>query len=150
MIKRKCSHFKIYEIVDPKTFSKFGESAWRFFQPAYLIMLDDFWEYVQGYCQTRTPVYINTYKWGGQYQWSGLRTPDCKIGASYSMHRLAEAADFKVGGFSTLDYRNLRHLIIEDQDNPLLKNINRMESKTKTWIHLDRANVDDRIHVFEP
>jgi len=35
----------------------------------------------------------NTWYWGGQHNYRGVRQPDCKIGAKYSQHKYGRALD---------------------------------------------------------
>jgi len=133
-----CKHFKIYELVDPATHRKFGERAWMFFDDDTLRMIDGIREYFD------VPMTINDWHWGGQFRWSGLRTVDCKEGSTWSIHRLAKAFDMKAKGISA---DAMRAEIMAHQDHPFLKYIYRMEDGV-SWLHVDRANVENRIVLF--
>jgi len=135
-----CKHFKIYELVDPATYRRFGEQAWMFFDNDTLRMIDRLREYFN------VPMVINDWHWGGKFQWSGLRTVDCTEGSTWSIHRLAKAFDIKAKDISA---DAMRDEIMAHQDHPFLKYINRMEDDV-SWLHVDRANVENRIVLFNP
>ena len=144
----KARHFAIYELVDPITHTIYGDRAWMFFQDDTIQMLDDLWDFVKDWLGKSPTIWINDWEWGGQYQWSGLRTIYCKEGADRSIHRLADAFDLKIDGLK--DYEALRKEIIFNQNHPLLRRIMRIEADTATWLHIDRANVPNRIAIVYP
>lgn len=135
----RCKYFKLHELVDPATYRKFGEWAWVFFDDDTLRMVDGLRDYFN------VPLTINNWHWGGQLQWSGLRTLDCTEGAQYSMHRFGKAFDIK----AKLSATEMRREIMAHKDHPFLKYINRMEDGV-SWLHVDRANVEERIVLFNP
>ena len=141
-----CKHFKIYELVDPITHQRFGEQAWMFFNPNSLKMIDGIWEFFNDYRGMKTIIIINDWYWGGQYQWSGLRTLDCTIGGDRSQHRFANAFDQKIGGVPA---EEARQIIFANQNHRLLQHITCIEADVD-WLHTDSRNVKDRIIVVYP
>ena len=135
----KCTHFKIYELVDPVTYNKYGQRAWQFLDPKALMLIDKLRE-VFGSCT------INNWKWNGSYKWSGLRTPSCIIGASMSQHRFGRAFDLK---FKNISAPEVRKAIKEDAGYWEAQGLCGMENKTPTWVHIDTRNVDP-IKFFNP
>ena len=142
----KCQHFRIYELVDPETHRRFGERAWMFFNPKALRMIDGIWEFFNDYRGQKTVVKINDWYWGGQYQWSGLRTLDCTIGGDLSQHRLANGFDCKIGGVPA---EEARQVILANQDHKYLQYITCIEADVD-WLHADSRNIRDRILLVYP
>jgi hypothetical protein len=87
---------------------------------------------------------INNWLNGGDFQWSGLRTVDCKIGAKRSIHRLAKAFDIKC----KIPAEEMRQEILKNQDHDAFQYINRIEADV-SWLHVDRARTENRIAVFK-
>lgn len=133
-------HFKIYELVDRETFSRYGTRAFQFFNPLALEMIDGIREYFGA------SVTVNDWFWGGKFQWRGLRTKWCEVGADYGMHRFAGAFDCDIQG---LPAHEARKRILDDKDHPLLKNINCMENQVN-WVHADVRNIESRILLVDP
>lgn len=131
--------FKLEELVDKTTFQTLGEKAWDLFNPETLIALDDLREYFNA------SITINDWARGGQSQWRGYRSATCPVGALHSQHRLGNAFDCTIKGWSAA---NVRAEIIAHQDNELLKRIMRLEDKV-SWLHFDLMKVDNRIHLFK-
>jgi hypothetical protein len=133
----KCEYFKIYELVDKPTFEKYGEKAWEFFDENALNTLD----LLRG---TFGPATVNDWKWGRTYKYSGLRTPQCKIGASMSQHRFGRAFDVK---FKNASAGEVRKHIKSDQEY-WSEHISRIENGV-SWFHYDICNVKG-IQWFNP
>ena len=139
MMYYKCRSFKIYELVDPATYSFYGEKAWMFFRPEALMSLDaikDFYD---------VTVSVNNWRWGGKFKWRGLRTLTCKEGGDLSQHRLGGGFDLDVKGVLA---SKVREDIMENKDG-VFKLITRLEATLKgepiSWVHFDCANVPERI-----
>lgn len=133
--------FTLPEIVDRATFLHWGEGAWSLFSPDLLFSLDGIREFFNA------PVTINNWFGGGPFQYRGFRGPDCPVGVEHSYHKKGMAADFDVKGYTTED---ARRIILENQDNPLLAKIQRMEGNVG-WCHIDLGNPPkgrNRIYVF--
>jgi hypothetical protein len=141
-----CRHFKIYELVDKKTFDRFGLHAWMFLNPTALQALDgirDFFTELRG---KDTPVIVNNYHSGGPFQYRGLRPLSCAIGAEYSQHRLGNAFDCDIKGVSA---ERARQIILEHKDDPRLAMITCIEADVN-WLHFDCRNIPDRIRIVHP
>jgi hypothetical protein len=132
-------HFTLAEIVDRTTFETLGNKAWSLFNEEALNALDDLREYFN------TLITINTWARGGTSEWRGYRSPACPIGATHSQHRLGNAFDCTIKGYTAAEARSE---IIAHQDNELLKRIMRLEDKV-SWVHFDLMPVDNRIHLFQ-
>lgn len=138
----KCKFFKIEEIIDKKTYEKFGENAWQFFPEKALLMIDGFRDFIAKPCT------INNWKSGGQYEFSGFRPRWCETGAEYSMHRLGQAFDVKVFGMTI---PQVYELVMKNKDDSRLQYITAIEDiqYTPTWLHIDCRNVE-RIKIVKP
>ena len=150
----KCRHFKIYELVDPGTYRKYGQMCWKFFDERVLEAAD--------ICRDLFgPLTINSWKWGGRFKWSGLRTTRCRIGSKLSAHRRGCGLDPKSKKYSGAQMRaairrgylertrngclrrtpGLISIIMEEHKFKRLKElINEIELGTTTWMHIARTN----------
>lgn len=134
--------FRIEELVDPITLREEGEEVcWEFFPDDSLWMLHGVREFFN------RPVVVNNWLWDGAMQYRGYRPPWCVIGAPNSAHRKGLAFDLDVKG---IDAQEVRRLIRENQNDPRLQLIQRME-KGVNWVHIDRyppPTGKDRIYLF--
>jgi len=126
MKQYKCKHFKLYELVDKATWKNYGQFAWNFLDPRLLMALDQLRDALG-------PITVNDWKWGGKFQWRGLRTTKCRQGAGMSQHRFGRAVDFDVKGMTPQDVRNYIRTHFEDFG------IFCIERKVN-WIHMDVRN----------
>jgi hypothetical protein len=133
-------YFKLEELVDKSTFENLGAEAWLKFSSNALIGLEKMREFFG------VPFTINNWHIGGQFQYRGYRPPECKIGARLSQHRLGNAFDIDIKGWTA---EIARKHIINNQDDPLLQNIMRLEDGV-SWVHVDFLPVKNRIHLFNP
>ena len=135
-------YFQIQELVDRNTYMKYGERAWMVFNPKALEALDGLREYFG------VPVIVNNW-WQNQntsiMQYRGFRPQDCPVGAEHSEHKLGNAFDCTVGNYSA---EHIRKKIIENEDDPLLCRIMRLEANVN-WVHFDCKEVKNRIYVFK-
>ena len=141
-----AKHFKLQELVDRITYETEGEAAWSKLSPLLISALDGLWEFVQEKTSKTPVIIVNNWSFGGDSQWRGLRTENCTVGTNKSQHWKGCAADCHVKGY---DAEYIRGLILSDQNNPLIKDIMRMEAGV-SWIHLDVKPVPNRIHLFNP
>ena len=94
----------------------------------------------------------NTWAWGGTNEYRGLRPPDCKIGATFSMHKLGRALDLIPVQCTAEEIReDLRHFKKGDRVYDGRNYISRVEDKVG-WLHIDTANAypGDTIYFFNP
>ena len=134
-------HFQLNELVDRTTFEKYGQQCWQFFPKEALEMLDGIREFF------KSPVTVNNWHIGGQYQFRGWRPVWSNVGAPQSMHRKGGAFDCDIQGLTA---EEARQNILADKDNPLLKNIMRLEDGV-SWLHTDTGIIPkgkNRIYLF--
>ncbi len=135
--------FPLRELVDKQSFIDYGEGCWNFFPQNSIDMLHGIRTYFN------LPITINSWPWGGGLRFRGYRGPSCKAGAPASYHKSGMAWDFDVKGMTA---EQVRTEIKANQDNELLKLIQRMEKKV-TWVHVDIGTLKEgqqRIYLFLP
>jgi len=95
--------FTIGELVCPTTYKERGQKAFQLFDPRVLyaadVLRDQF-----GAC------IINNWKSGGDFKWSGLRTPMSPHYSHYSQHSFGRALDMK---FRKVNAQTVRDWIVE-------------------------------------
>ena len=127
----KLKNFIIQEFVDPSTYKKFGGVSILCIDVRLMKLMDTLRELFG------VPITINNWKWGGDRQWSGIRTPDSPYYSWYSQHSYGRACDFLVRGLSGAEAR----FIIEKwyEEGLLGDDIHiTMEYGDKvTWVHID-------------
>lgn len=137
----KCKHFKIYELVPPSLYNKFGEKCWQLFDERLLMTLDAMRERF-GSCT------INDWKWGGIFSHSGLRDETFygtveKYLTSRSQHKYGRAADCK---FKDYTAQEVRAIILQEKEKfPYISFIETgplKGGKPMTWVHIDVRNSD--------
>ena len=137
------NHFELHELIDRATFQKYGEEAWKLFHPDALEALSGIREFFD------VPVTVNNWWNGvGSFQYRGYRPPDCRIGALQSYHKRGMAFDLDIRYHEADD---VRRIILENQDNPLLAKIRRLEADV-SWVHFDIGEPPegkDRIYLFK-
>ncbi len=136
-------HFELYEILDRATFELDDGRAWSHFRPEALEALDGLREFFN------VPITVNNWWNGiGQMQYRGYRPEDCPVGAKFSEHKKGNAFDCTISGHTA---ENARKIILDNQDNPLLSKIMRMEDLVK-WVHIDCGKIPEgkhRIYLFQ-
>lgn len=121
--------FVIQEFVPPETYKKWGRKSVWFINKRVVL----FCQWLKDY--TGESVTINDWHWGGQYQYSGYRPPDCTVGAGESSHRRSIGIDIKVQDYGAEEVRQ----IIRDKFKYLneLFGVSCIELGTETWTHVD-------------
>jgi hypothetical protein len=133
-------HYKIEELIDPKTFKILGVKAFELFDPSMLWTIDQMRERFG-------VILINDWLWGGHYKYSGFRPKYCSVGVTYSQHRLGRAFDLK---FSSYTPEEIRVIISENPNDETFKYITCIENDTPTWLHIDSRPILDRIRWINP
>jgi hypothetical protein len=132
--------FKVYQIVDKKTYDTLGDKAIELFTPEILEAIDGIIEFFD------EPIMINNWHEGGQFQWRGYRTPEKAkmLGAPNSEHAKGNAIDCDIRNISANEARQVIRL---NKDDHLLSKIMRIEDRVG-WLHFDCKPVTKRIYLF--
>ena len=129
----KSEKFKIYELVPMELFKTIHEDVlWNMFDPKLIETIDAI--------KRKFPkgsIIINNYKWGGDRNWSGLRTRKRKYYSETSQHSLGKAVDMV---FTAYDVDEVRQYIIDNQHEfPHIKGI----ELDVGWLHVDTRERED-------
>ena len=131
------SYFKTYEFVDRETYERWGEKSIWFIDNRIVTLMNKLRE------EFGVPITINNWYWGGDREWSGLRTPRSPYYSTYSQHSFGRAIDFLVKGKTADEVRdlieewyNLGHLGFE-------YNITMEYGDRITWVHIDIRNTPE-------
>ena len=138
-------NFKIQELVSKEVYDLLGENAWKLFDSALLVDVDNLVSDLKKDlgCTAAT---VNNWYWEGNFTQSGFREKSSDVGSTGSMHRVGGALDLKFSGITVADAYNY---LIRNQDR--YTSINRVESleDAPTWLHVDNKNMNRRtIYVF--
>lgn len=151
----KSKHFALPELIPKSLFKSKGYSAWRYLDAYALHDLDIIRDEVKR--KTGQGLIINDWYWNGQYNESGLRTPDCHYYNPLSAHTFGKAFDIKIASWLKGDYTYdadwLRSLIYQMKADGKLKYLTEVETETETWVHLGFRNSKpnhNNLFVFKP
>jgi hypothetical protein len=125
--------FVLQEFVHPELYRIFGNQAIRFVDERLITIA----QFVRDVIDC--PIDVNTYVYGGNYIDRGVRLPESRIGAKFSMHKLGKAIDISSRFMGIEEIYNL----IRKYDKDLFDmGLRRIEDiiYTPTWLHLDVAN----------
>ena len=136
----KCKYFKIQEVVPPQVFHDRGEKAWQLLDDRILRVADLLRE------QFGTAI-VNNWHVGGDYQWSGLRTPDSPYYSPYSQHTCGRALDIK---FSNATAEEVRTWIKENEDVLWDLGICVTLEEGVSWLHVDVRSSSQTVSSFWP
>lgn len=134
----KCVHFAIHELVPRRIFEARGEKAWQLLDVNALITLDRLRE-------KYGPITVNNYYWGGEREWSGLRTPNSPFYSLTSQHTYGRAFDCL---FAETTADKVRTDLLINPNGLVAEFINTIEMGT-SWLHFDTRNCL-RIKTFKP
>ncbi len=134
----KCTNFRIEELVPPQVFKDRGQKAWQLLDDRMLITLDRLRE-------RNGSMTINDWVWGGDREWSGLRTADSPYYSKYSQHTYGKAYDII---FKHVTAEKVRQDILAKPDDKVFEYINSIELGV-SWLHCDSRN-QKRICAFHP
>jgi len=134
----KCKYFIIQELVPPQVYKDRGDKAWELLDERMLQTIDAIRDHFGVSCT------INNWKWGGNRQWSGLRTVESPYYSPYSQHSFGRAFDILVGN---LDAEEVREEIIKFRKEkfPFISGMELCVS----WLHVDCRN-HAPLKVFHP
>lgn len=134
----KSKYFKIHELVPEHIFINKGEKAWRYIDDRLISSIDMLKKHFSSGTIT-----INNYNWGGNFQWSGLRTPDSSHYNETSLHSMGRAADMKFSDYTADEVR--LYILSNKGFFPYIKGL----EDTVSWVHIDTRN-EDSLVLFKP
>ncbi len=131
-------YFALHELLPKELFETNSIDGWKLLDSRILITIDKLKEIFPNGTIT-----INNYFWGGNRNWSGLRTPNSNYYSPTSQHTFGRAIDAK---FSEYDEDYIRTYIIEHpKEFPHITGIEMGIS----WLHIDCRN-EDTVKLFYP
>ena len=134
----KSKYFEIHELVPKHMYNMRGNNNWRFIDERLIATIDTLKEHFSSGTMT-----INNYKWGGDREWSGLRTSQSPDYSPTSMHSFGKAIDCI---FSHYSAEEVRLYILSNKG--FFPYIRGMED-TVSWLHVDVRN-EDELKLFQP
>jgi len=134
----RCKYFKIEELVSKETFDLIKEDTlWKLFDAKLLVTIDALKEkFPEG------TMSINTWKWQGDRNQSGLRTKNSKYYSPTSQHSVGRAVDCVFSDYETEEVR--QYIINNPKKFPYIKGI----EKGVSWLHID-VRSSDRVVIFK-
>lgn len=151
LLEKAKEYFDIRELVEPAVFSKWGETAWRFFDYRALHNLVFIRERIG------KPITVNTWLWGGRFDERGLRTNISPIvkkrnGILYvSPHLRGAAFDFDVEDMTAGEVRTW--ILAHADELPFPCRLERQfYGKYISWVHMDVDFLPEyvsRVYLFD-
>ena len=133
-------HFQAEELVSKAVFEQLGSArVLRYFDPRILMMAD---KLAEKFCFDQNgkkigTASINNWKWGGKFQFSGLRMPGEPHYKQFSDHSYGRALDIR---FSSADAQTVRDYIeANPKEFPFITFIE--EGQSITWLHISCSNL---------
>jgi uncharacterized protein YcbK (DUF882 family) len=131
----KCKHFKVQELVPEHIYKKRGAKAIELMDERILITMDKLREMIG------KPITVNNWVWGGNRNWSGLRTAGFYSSLqsyenSLSQHKYGRAVDFLVKGMSAVDVR--KFIFANKEHFPYITFV----ETDISWVHIDCRNCE--------
>jgi len=136
----KCKYFAAHELVPPAIYDKWGERSFMFMDDRLLHIIDTLREEFGA-------ATINNYKFGGDRQWSGLRTSDSPYYSPTSQHSFGRAADVLFRGHSA---EKIREFIKNDSWLVLDCATSVTIEEGVNWLHIDVRNNNEGLNYFKP
>lgn len=124
-------NFRLYELVPESVYDVYGEKAWWFLDQFALMSLQEVRDELG-------VVTVNNWAWGGNRQWSGLRTPDSPYYEPFSQHTFGRAFDCLIDGVTADE---ARQAIREGQEHGKFEFITAIEIGVD-WLHFDVRNTN--------
>ncbi len=134
----QCEHFALHELLPVNSYQVRGEKGWALLDERLLITLDRL-------RKRYGAMTVNNWFWGGEREWSGLRTSDSPFYSRYSQHSFGRAADCL---FSAVTVDEVREDILTKPDEPIFELIGSVELGV-SWLHFDVRNCN-RIETYRP
>jgi len=147
----RCKHFVIEELVPQELYDQvtalplhvdmIQQLLWGMFDEKILRAID----WIKEEYSPNDPVTINNWKWGGNRNWSGLRTTWSGYYREGSQHSIANAFDLV---FKNITAEEIRLDLMSRKDVPFT----RVEGGV-SWLHIDNRPTDlpkGLVYCFNP
>jgi hypothetical protein len=134
----RSKYFKLYELVPKNMYDNLHEELlWGMLDENLIEMADKIKEtFPEG---TMT---INNYFWGGNREWSGIRSKASKWYSPTSQHSLGKAIDCVFSDYLVADVR--QYIIDNPTEFPYIKGI----ELDVSWLHFDTRD-SDQVRLFK-
>jgi predicted transposase YbfD/YdcC len=137
----KLKNFSPYELVPKETYLIRGDKALQLMDKELLVFIDTL------RTELGKSITINDWKWGGSFQYRGLRVPASEHFKQYSQHTYGKALDFDVKGMSA---EQVRQWIIDNRDLDWVKPVSFIETDVN-WVHVDTRPIpENQLWLWSP
>ena len=137
---RDLPYFTLEELIDQKTFEQFGDNAWWFLDEKAL-------ETLVALRETFGALTVNNWHLGNNYQQSGFRHPQSKVGATLSQHKFGRAFDVKSKNYTPVQMQAF--ILANPERFPYITTMENAKH-TKTWLHFDtRLRSERSVVIFD-
>lgn len=135
----RSKYFEIHELVSKHLYENVHEDLlWNMLDYKLIETIDKIKETFNDGTMT-----INNYKWGGDREWSGIRTKDSKYYSETSQHSIGKATDSVFSKYTIVEIRN--YILNNPKDFPHIGGIELGVS----WLHIDtRPRIKGKILRF--
>lgn len=155
-------NFDVREFVSKALWDKYGTNSTWFINPKIVDVAEFYRCFFFNHYKAlypnlvRVAIVVNNWHTGGTKQWSGLRTPDYKEGATLSQHRFKDAFDceiflvFSDGSRVEVDYIHIHQIIKANEALFLAQGISAIEDVAiaATWLHTDLRWIPGQTKLF--
>lgn len=138
----KCEHFSAHELVPRQVYEDRGEKSFQLIDKNLLRFID----FLRNKFGSAT---INNWYWGGDREWSGLRTADSPYFSQYSQHTLGRAVDIVFKDYTAEEVRFWLKANVEEWI--LVTGVLSITiEEGVSWLHIDFRNNGNGYNSFNP
>lgn len=139
----KSKHFAPHEVVPKHVYDARGDKSYQCIDERLLKLTDRLRDLFE--CSLT----INNYNWGGNRQWSGLRTSDSPYYSPASQHTFGRALDIIVKDYTADEARSMvKQWFAEGKFSDIVDSITLEEGVG--WLHIDIRNNAKGVNTFTP
>lgn len=139
----QSEHFAPHELVPRHIYEARGVKAYQCIDDRLLMLTDMLRELFN------CPLTINNYMWGGDREWSGLRTCDSPYYSPTSQHTFGRAFDIIVKDYTADQARSMvKQWFNEGKFSGIVDSITLEEGVN--WLHIDIRNAGNGVNTFTP
>lgn len=141
----KPDNCQLYELVDKRTYEKYGEFAWHFLDERLL-------RAIEFLGKEFGVLYINTWNWDEEdgSQNRGFRSWYSDVGSKYSSHRRGTASDITFKDRTAQEVRDWLEEHYENTDFYKEHGIKITVEEDVTWLHISVENNHNAYNSFKP